>query len=254
MWPFGKSTADRVKDAINENPVLSPLGLNVQESGGTVTVTGEVQRQSQVGLINAVVGGISGVKNVDVSGVSVLQQASAPATPSSADASGGVSSPDLSNVQMGDIVQQSAGAAEVDDKAFEDQSRIAKAVVSAIRSNGELADNPLDVLQSGNSVILRGAVDSDHELRLAEQLARAVDGVSGVDMSGVRVKQGAKELTKEKDTSTGDTVYTVKPGDSLSAIAEKYYGDAMEYKKIAHHNNISNPDLIQPGQQIRIPG
>ena len=51
-----------------------------------------------------------------------------------------------------------------------------------------------------------------------------------------------------------DPNYTVKPGDSLSAIAQKYYGDAMDYKKIAHYNNISNPDLIQPGQRLRIPG
>lgn len=110
------------------------------------------------------------------------------------------------------------------------------------------------MLQSGKSVILRGAVDNDHELRLLEKLARGVEGVSGVDISGVKVTAGTKELAKEKDTESGDTVYTVKSGDTLSAIAQKYYGDAMEYKKIAHYNNISNPDLIQPGQKIRIPG
>ena len=121
-------------------------------------------------------------------------------------------------------------------------------------SNGELSDDPLDVLQSGKSVILRGVVDNDHELRLLEQVARGVSGVSGVDLSGVRVAQGAKELTKEKDAASGDTVYTVQPGDSLSAIAQKYYGDAMQYKKIAHYNNISNPDLIHPGDKLRIPG
>ncbi|WP_291425462.1 LysM peptidoglycan-binding domain-containing protein [Deinococcus sp.] len=240
MWPFGKNTTDRIKDAINANPVLSPLGLNVQEQGGTVKVVGQVQRQSQVGLINAVVGGISGVKTVDVSGVSVLEQASAPA--------------DISNVQIGDIVQQSAGEAQFDDKAFEDQSRVAKEVLSAVRGNGELADNPIDVLQSGSSVVLRGAVDSDHELRLLQQVAQGVSGVTGVDVSGVSVRAGAKELSKEKDQSTGDTVYTVKSGDTLSAIAQKYYGDEMRYKDIAHFNNISNPDAIQVGQQIRIPG
>lgn len=139
-------------------------------------------------------------------------------------------------------------------KQAEDRSRVAKAVLSAIRSNGELADDPIDVLQSGSSVILRGVVDNDHEKRLLEQVARGVDGVSGVDISGVRVAQGAKELAKEKDQDSGDTVYTVKPGDSLSAIAQKFYGDPMQYKKIAHYNNISNPDLIHPGDRLRIPG
>ena len=253
MWPFGKSTADRVKDAFKANPVLAPLGLEVQESRGTVKVTGEVARQSQIGLINAVAGGINGVKNIDVSGVTVLQQASAPAAQTApttpAQTSPSVQDSPSTPVQMPDIVQQGAGDVEI-----EDTSRIAKAVLSAIRGNGELANNPIDVLQSGNSVILRGAVDSDHELRLAEQLARGVQGVSGVDISGLRVAQGAKELAKDKDEDTGDTVYTVKPGDSLSKIAEHYYGDQMEYKKIAHYNNISTPDLIQPGQKLRIPG
>lgn len=262
MWPFGKNTAERVKDAINANSVLSPLGLAVQEQGGTVTVTGEVPRQSLVGLISAVAGGISGVRSVDTSGVTVTETQAAPVaeTPSEP-------------VQMPDIVQESAGPVtatpastpapapakspaqtDLSDKLTEDNSRVAKAVLAALRGNGELADDPIDVLQSGKSVILRGVVDSDHEKRLAEQLARDVDGVAGVDSSGLRVAAGVKDLAKEKDEQTGDTVYTVKPGDSLSAIAQKYYGDAMEYKKIAHYNNISNPDLIQPGQRLRIPG
>ena len=263
MWPFGKNTTERVKDAINANPVLSPLGLAVQEQGGTVTVTGEVPRQSLVGLISAVAGGISGVRSVDTSGVTVAAQDTAPSGTASGTASGS-SDP----IQMPDIVQESAGPATVaasapaktptqadlSDKLTEDNSRVAKAVLAALRGNGELADDPIDVLQSGKSVILRGVVDSDHEKRLAEGLARDVEGVAGVDSSGLRVAAGVKELAKEKDEQSGDTVYTVKPGDSLSAIAQKYYGDAMEYKKIAHYNNISNPDLIQPGQRLRIPG
>ncbi|WP_339096860.1 LysM peptidoglycan-binding domain-containing protein [Deinococcus sp. VB343] len=253
MWPFGKNTADRVKEAFSANPVLAPLGLNVQESRGTVKVTGEAPRQSIIGLINAVAGGINGVKNIDTSGVTILQQTAAPTTqpqaaPTPAPAAQVQDIP-ATPIQMPDIVQQSAGDVEI-----EDSSRIAKAVHQAIRSNGELADDPIDVLQSGKSVILRGVVDNDHELRLAEKIARGVEGVSGVDVSGLRVAAGVKDLAKDKDEETGDTVYTVKAGDSLSKIAEKYYGDAMQYKKIAHYNNISNPDLIHPGQKIRIPG
>ncbi|EYB67331.1 hypothetical protein DEIPH_ctg044orf0052 [Deinococcus phoenicis] len=263
MWPFGKNTADRVRDALNAQNHLKDLGLQVQERGGNVTLTGMVPSQAHANLAQSVASGISGVKNVDVSGLVVQPQASAPqttaaqttATQTSGNAQPAAqTSSSSAPVQLPDIVQQSAGAAELDMSVFEDQSRIAKAVLSAIRSNGELKDDPIDVLQSGKSVILRGVVDSDHEQRLAEKLAREVDGVAGVDISGLRVAAGAKELTKEKDEGSGDTVYTVKAGDSLSKIAQQYYGDAMEYKKIAHYNNISNPDLIQPGQKLRIPG
>ncbi|GAA5435206.1 BON domain-containing protein [Deinococcus aquaticus] len=245
MWPFGKSTADRVNDAINEQPRLKDLGLQVQERGGTVTVTGMVPNERYVGLINAVAGGINGVKNVDTSGVTFEQQVAAPAQPAPDAPAATVTTPDLSAADE---------KLDAEVKEMEDNSRVAKAVLKALRGNVELADDPIDVLQSGKSVILRGVVDNEHEQRLAEKLAREVQGVASVDASGLRVAAGAKELVKEKDTSTGDTVYTVKSGDTLGAIAQKYYGNAAEYKKIAHYNNISNPDLIQVGQKIRIPG
>lgn len=44
-------------------------------------------------------------------------------------------------------------------------------------------------------------------------------------------------------------VYTVKPGDTLSAIAKKYN---TTYQRLAMDNHITNPNLIYPGQQIRI--
>ncbi|MXV18073.1 BON domain-containing protein [Deinococcus xianganensis] len=252
MWPFGKSTADRVKDALNEQPRLKDLGLQVQERGGTVSVSGMVPNSRYMSLIRVIAEGINGVKTVDLSGVTAQEEAAAPAQPA----------PDAPQAAVTEIapttgnMNASADSTDMDAeiKQVEDRSRVAKAVLSAIRSNGELADDPIDVLQSGSSVILRGVVDNDHEKRLLEQVARGVDGVSGVDISGVRVAQGAKELAKEKDQDSGDTVYTVKPGDSLSAIAQKFYGDPMQYKKIAHYNNISNPDLIHPGDRLRIPG
>lgn len=51
---------------------------------------------------------------------------------------------------------------------------------------------------------------------------------------------------------TGDT-YTVVEGDWLSKIAGRAYGDIMAYPKITQANNITNPDLIFPGQVLKIP-
>jgi nucleoid-associated protein YgaU len=49
--------------------------------------------------------------------------------------------------------------------------------------------------------------------------------------------------------------YTVEPGDSLSKIAKREYGDAGKWQRIyaANRNIISNPDLIHPGQVLTIP-
>ncbi len=50
-------------------------------------------------------------------------------------------------------------------------------------------------------------------------------------------------------------VYTVVAGDSLSKIAKRYYGDANLWRRIfeANRDQIQNPDLIRPGQKLKIP-
>jgi nucleoid-associated protein YgaU len=50
-------------------------------------------------------------------------------------------------------------------------------------------------------------------------------------------------------------VYTVQPGDSLSKIAQRYYGDASSYMRIfeANHDQLTDPDRIEPGQRLVIP-
>jgi nucleoid-associated protein YgaU len=51
------------------------------------------------------------------------------------------------------------------------------------------------------------------------------------------------------------TTYVVKKGDSLSAIAKRHYGHAGEWRKIyeANRDQIKDPDLIHPGQELRLP-
>lgn len=48
---------------------------------------------------------------------------------------------------------------------------------------------------------------------------------------------------------SSETIYIVKSGDTLSAIAKKYN---TTYQKIAKDNNISNPNLIYPNQKLVI--
>lgn len=49
--------------------------------------------------------------------------------------------------------------------------------------------------------------------------------------------------------------YTVEKGDTLSRIAERYYGQPSKWRLIyeANQNTISDPDLIYPGQELEIP-
>ena len=48
--------------------------------------------------------------------------------------------------------------------------------------------------------------------------------------------------------------YTVNEGESLSRIANRFFGDPMKFKHIFAENQdiIDDPDIIRPGQVLRI--
>ena len=56
------------------------------------------------------------------------------------------------------------------------------------------------------------------------------------------------------DIST-KTIYKVKPNDSLSKIANEYFGDETEWDKIfqANKDNLSDPNSLYVGQELLIP-
>jgi len=58
-----------------------------------------------------------------------------------------------------------------------------------------------------------------------------------------------------RSSGAADESYTVKPGDTLSAIAKRLLGDANAYHEIfeANRDQLSDPDKIKPGQVLRIP-
>ena len=74
------------------------------------------------------------------------------------------------------------------------------------------------------------------------------------DFSNVQSGSSTRPDVTEPAT-TADRTYTVKSGDSLSAIAKREYGDANQWKRIyeANRDQLDNPDLIHPGQELKIP-
>ena len=57
------------------------------------------------------------------------------------------------------------------------------------------------------------------------------------------------------DPYHGFAQYTVVPGDTLSAIAQQWYGAAAQWPRLfaANRHQLTTPDLIFPGQVLRIP-
>jgi nucleoid-associated protein YgaU len=57
------------------------------------------------------------------------------------------------------------------------------------------------------------------------------------------------------DPYQGFAQYTVVSGDTLSGIAQRFFGDGTLFPRIfeANRDQISNPNLIVPGQVLRVP-
>ena len=49
--------------------------------------------------------------------------------------------------------------------------------------------------------------------------------------------------------------HTVQRGETLSALARRFYDDARQFPRVfeANRHQINDPDLIFPGQVLRIP-
>ena len=78
---------------------------------------------------------------------------------------------------------------------------------------------------------------------------------SGGSSTAPAVPQPTSTTQPTSTIGLGKT-YVVVKGDSLSKIAKREYGDASKWRKIHEANKdlISDPDLIYPGQQLKIPG
>ena len=74
------------------------------------------------------------------------------------------------------------------------------------------------------------------------------NGLNGYSKGAQTGTQTGSQTTSTSNTN--EKTYTVVSGDTLSGIASKY---GTTYQKLAEYNGISNPNLIYPGQKIKIP-
>lgn len=69
------------------------------------------------------------------------------------------------------------------------------------------------------------------------------------------VKAGFQTTGENTTPAAAERTYTVASGDSLSRIAKQHYGKANKWRAIyeANRDQLDDPDLIQPGQVLKIP-
>jgi LysM repeat protein len=85
-----------------------------------------------------------------------------------------------------------------------------------------------------------------------EKVVLAVGNVGGIEQVDDQMTVAVVEDVPAEPVSQ---FHTVVKGDTLGKIAKHYYGNAMKYPEIFEANKpmLKDPDLIYPGQVLRIP-
>ena len=127
----------------------------------------------------------------------------------------------------------------------------------AILNKSDLGVRDLRATLDGKVVTLEGqAVSMDAKGRVMLEFNKMVATENTVNKIQIQGAGAAQPLPGPGPQTAGDaTVYEVKPGDTLGAIAQRFYGKASLYPKIfeANRDILTNPDLIKVGQKLKIP-
>jgi nucleoid-associated protein YgaU len=119
--------------------------------------------------------------------------------------------------------------------------------VAVIGRAATLEDKEKAILAAGN---IKGVEQVDDRLRVvaAEATGATAAATPPADDADATAHLSSAELPTAQ-------FYTVKSGDTLSAIAKREYGSASAYPQIFEANRpmLSHPDRIYPGQVLRIP-
>ena len=129
-------------------------------------------------------------------------------------------------------------------KLFNNEAEAAENITSYIEEDNPGVDN-LQVTVKDGVASISGEAKSAEALEKAVLMAGNVKGVSEVRSDDVTAPAATEKIE----------YYEIVSGDTLSAVAQKYYGKASAYMRIfdANREVIKDPDKIYPGQKIRIP-
>lgn len=128
------------------------------------------------------------------------------------------------------------------DEAAENASKVASLTAVINASGIEVED--LSIELNDDTAVIYGKVNSVSDKEKVVLMVGNTEDIATVD----------DRMSVEIEEPESD-FYVVKSGDSLSKIAKEFYGDMMKYPIIFEANKpmLTDPDLIYPGQTLRIP-
>ena len=141
-------------------------------------------------------------------------------------------------------LKKSTLTARKKQRSKEMQNQRQEGILEGMLYSAGLKINQLEVELEGQTVKVYGETKSAADREKAILILGNVDGIENVED---RISLLGEEAHTE--------FYKVQKGDSLSKIAKKFYGDPLKYNILFEANKevIKDPNLIYPGQVIRLP-
>jgi LysM repeat protein len=105
-----------------------------------------------------------------------------------------------------------------------------------------------------NKLLIRGEAKTKDDVNKVWNQIKLVEKNYKLDLM-VEITHLSDAPAPKPQTAPTLRIHKVVAGDTLSAIAKKYYGSANEYMKIfnANKDKLKDPDKIFPGQDLIIP-
>jgi nucleoid-associated protein YgaU len=126
----------------------------------------------------------------------------------------------------------------------------------AVINKSDLGVTGLKARVDGKVVTLEGqAASMDAKGRAMLEFNKMVSTENTINKIQVQGGAASSPLPGPGGQAGEMQIYDVKPGDTLGAIAQRFYGKASLYPKIfeANRDILTNPDLIKVGQKLKIP-
>jgi LysM repeat protein len=129
---------------------------------------------------------------------------------------------------------------------------------SVISAAPQLGVQLQNVHIENGKLLIRGKAPNENVKNEIWNRIKAVDSSYSDLVADISIDSSLPQPAAPSEGSrsrSGGQTYTVKPGDSLSKIAQQFYGKASDYNKIfeANRDKLKDPDKIQAGQELVIP-
>jgi nucleoid-associated protein YgaU len=152
-------------------------------------------------------------------------------------------------------------------KSFEDQVQTALERVRGQFPNAQINAR----VDQGDAVTLTGhAADMETKTQIMAAFNAAVETKNTINQIGIDQPApqaagtqfgsaphagGVSAAPFGTSSASESRTHDVASGDTLSALAKRYYGDASKYNRIfeANRDQLSDPDQIKVGQRLKIP-